>query len=442
MESDKKLLFKHVIEYFADAAIAIQTVFAAFWLFKNIGVLQADYVSHTYILAAESLKVDDSMGILYALIVRALGHGALLQIVQMIVLSASIFFFSLTAFEKRPAVTIALLSVTNPLILQAEMAVSPNALVVACALLAVAFTLKASASKWWLCGLFAVSVAAGFLNPDYAFLFFIAGAVYLLIKSIMSRKFLILLAVVCVAGFVIPVLTNDLIRDNYAYGRVHRSIPFLTAQRTVWPEMSIQIGTVIKCTYEAGIDPDNYDFDLMLRETDKIPEKMAMEFGYKYEHIVGVSEAQKAYRALTKAALNKGVRYWGKSVLRDGLLYFFTPVTPAVAYLKQRSDTSVPRGLDYLFNGSAARYKIYFVFSSCAGFLFTLMYVVKGLGERAIGKKEAGASLGFFLLGLVVLVSLYATLVCVREYDYRNVLFVIVAWPAAAIALTERKKAI
>ena len=75
MESDKKLLFKSVIEYFAYAAIAIQAVFAAFWLFKNIGVLQSDYVAQTYIQAAESLKVDDSMGIFYALAVRLFGHG-------------------------------------------------------------------------------------------------------------------------------------------------------------------------------------------------------------------------------------------------------------------------------------------------------------------------------------------------------------------------------
>ena len=58
MESDKKLLFKRVIEYFAFAAIAVQAVFAAFWLFKNIGVLQSDYVAYTYIQAAESLKVE------------------------------------------------------------------------------------------------------------------------------------------------------------------------------------------------------------------------------------------------------------------------------------------------------------------------------------------------------------------------------------------------
>ena len=66
MESDRKLEFKIVIEYFAIAAIAIEAAFAAFWLFKNLGVLQSDFVAHTYILAADSLVVDDSMGILYA----------------------------------------------------------------------------------------------------------------------------------------------------------------------------------------------------------------------------------------------------------------------------------------------------------------------------------------------------------------------------------------
>ena len=103
MESDKKLVFKGVIEYFAYAAIAIHAVFAAFWLFKNIGVYQSDYIAHTYIQAADSLVVDDSMGILYALIVRVLGHGAVLQIVQIVVGTLALWFFASSLFGKGAA---------------------------------------------------------------------------------------------------------------------------------------------------------------------------------------------------------------------------------------------------------------------------------------------------------------------------------------------------
>ena len=150
MESDKKKQLKTVIEYFAYAAIVIQTAFAAFWLFKNIGVIKLDYVAHTYILAAESLKVDDSMGILYALLVRAVGHGVLLQELQHVALTAAVFFFSLSLFERKAGVIIALMVSYNPLILQAAMAVSPNALVLACGLVAIAAGVKAFKDKKWI----------------------------------------------------------------------------------------------------------------------------------------------------------------------------------------------------------------------------------------------------------------------------------------------------
>ena len=409
MESDKRLLFKNVIEYFAIAAIAVQAVFAAFWLFKNIGVLQSDYVAETYILAAESLKVDDSMGILYALLVRALGHGAVLKVFQILVGSASMFFFSLTAFEKKPGIIISMLIALNPLVLQAETAVSPNALVVACALVAIAAIVRVSAGKIWIGVFFAATLAAGFLHPDYAYLFFAVSALYLIIASIVRRKFDVVLAIACVLAFLIPALVNVGIRDDYAYGRVHRSTAFLALQRTAWPKMNEYAG-FIGSFEEYGIGhKSGTDYVAVMREADKIPENLSMVFANKFEKTVGYEHAQTSYWQLAQYASGKGYSYWGKDTVRDEILYMFSPLSATVLYLKQKTDTSVPSGLDFLFRESPKAFKIYYLFSAVTMFLFTLMYVVKFLGERAIGKKEPGVMLGFALVGMILLLSLYAT---------------------------------
>ena len=440
MESDKKLLFKSVIEYFAYAAIAIQAVFAAFWLFKNMGVLQSDYVAHTYIQAAESLKVDDSMGILYALVVRLFGHRAVLQSVQIVLVSTAVFFFSLQAFEKKAGLLIALLTVTNPLILQAETAVSPNALALGCVLLAITFALKSSQNPKWYFGLFGVAILAGFLNPDYAFLFIIVEVIFVIVRSIRTKKFELLLTGLCVVAFVVPFLTNGAIRDDYAYGRVHRDFNLLAFQRVVWPNLS-EYEELFEYLDEAYTgEKGGMDYRELLAEADRIPENLSMELAYKLEKRIGAGNANTIYRFFVNSALSRGFGYWGQAVVRDEVLYFFSPASSAVAFMKQKTDTSVPGGLSYVFEGSPMIFKIYFMFSSAVALLFTLMYIVKGIGERVIGKKEPGSALAFYLIGIIVLVSLYATFVCVREYDYRNVLFMIMGWPAAAMALTERRK--
>jgi cytochrome c biogenesis factor len=82
--------------------------------------------------------------------------------------------------------------------------------------------------------------------------------------------------------------------------------------------------------------------------------------------------------------------------------------------------------------------KVYFVFSSMALAVLIALYVVAGVVK--VCRKEANkASATVSLLLIILLLSLYATLICVREFDYRNVLFMVVGWPAAVMALTERR---
>lgn len=438
MESDKKFEFKRVIEYFAYAAVAIQAVFAAFWLFKNIGVLQNDYIAHTYILAAESLKVDDSMGILYALLLRILGHGAVLQIFQILLLDACIFLFAGSLFEKRLRNIVALIIVTNPLILQAETAVSPNALVLACVLAALWAAFSASSGIKRICIAAVASLAAGLLNPDYAYLFLIAGIVYFLADIIRNKRVKVVLGVAMVLSFAIPVLVNGLIRDDRAYGRVHRSPEFLVMQRVVWPRVT-EYKDYLNLWEESEIGTTG---NVSPAECDKIPENLSMDFAYKYEGLVGPESARSLYSTLIGRALKKGPGYWGYEAVRDELLYFLAPGTTAYVLLKSVPNTSVSSGLDYLFKESPAVFKTYYLFSAAVTAILTVLYLIQTFADVVSGRKLSGKLTALGLVAVILLISLYATFICVREYDYRNVLFMVVGWLTAVIALTERKKTV
>ena len=441
MESDRKLEFKIVIEYFAIAAIAIEAAFAAFWLFKNLGVLQSDFVAHTYILAADSLVVDDSMGILYALLVRVLGHGVILQLFQIAAVTASIFYFSLGIFEKKAGLIIALLTTFNPLILQAETAISPNALVLACVLTVIVSLADKSVGKGRIATAFCATLAAGFLNPDYAYLFLVAEVLFIVIRCIARKKFEILLFVACIIAFAAPVVTNNIIQDDYAYGRVHRTASFLELQRLAWPRMHDYPDSVkFIVNYNLQEDTSEYtDYFGFLKEADKVPENMAMHFAYNFEHMIGAEAARNGYKEMVGITFSKGPRYWAPAILRDEILYLFSPISSAAVLIRHTPDTSVFSGLKLLFNGSPVVFKAYVIFSSVAAFLITLMYIAQFIGERVFGKKAPGSTMAIWLFGIIVLLSLYATLVCVREYDYRNALFMVVGWPAAAMVLTERR---
>ena len=200
---------------------------------------------------------------LYALVVRLFGHGALLQIVQILLVSAAVFFFSLSIFERKAGAVIALLVVTNPLILQAETAVSPNALMLGCMLFAIACAVRFLQSRNWIWGMFGASLAAGFLNPDYAYVFFLAEAVFLLVTAIVRKKFNALFAAACIVAFLAPVIVNGAIRDDYAYGRVHRNVSFLCMQRVTWPRL--------------------FQFGEYYQDSDKVPENLAIKFAYELE---------------------------------------------------------------------------------------------------------------------------------------------------------------
>ncbi len=437
MESEKRISINTIIKYFAYAAIAVEAVFAAFWLFKNIGVCQSDYIAYTYIQAADSLVVDDSMGILYALIVRVLGHGAVLQIVQIVVGTLALWFFTTSLFGKGAVVALTGVIALNPMILQAETAVSPNALVLSCVLVAIGSTVKSKSNAKWYAGLFVSAFLAGFLNPDYAYLFAIGSVVFFVVRCIARKKFEIVLLALVLVATVVPAVTNHFISDDKAYGRVGRTPAFLMMQRVVWPHMFdySELANSWEAYYKGETD---IDYGYTMIDTARIPENLAMLFAYAFEESIGKENAQDFYETAVAYSLGKGFGFWARDVISDEVLYLLAPASASYAYVTRMTDTSVVNGLYYMFRVSPEISKVYFVFSSMALTVLIVLYIIACI-IKARQKESKTVSTTVSLLLIILLLSLYATLICVREFDYRNVLFMVVGWPAAVMALTERR---
>ena len=438
MESDKRISINTVIKYFAYAAIAVEAVFAAFWLFKNIGVLQSDYVAHTYILAADSFVVDDSMGILYALIVRVLGHGAVLQIVQVVIGTLAVLFFATSLLEKSAAVVLTGFVALNPIVLQAETAVAPGALVLACVLIAIGSVVRSKGNTKWYAGLFVSALLAGFLNPDYAYLFAVGGFVCFICKCVVRKRFEVVLLVLVAISVIMPVFVNRAIGDDRAYGRVHRSAEYLVMQRLAWSRMT-EYGELAQAWLEYYAGGPDAEYNLWLADADKVPEDLSLEFANRFEEAVGVENARDYYKTVSQYAWGKGLGYWAHDWVRDELLYLAAPASAAYAYLAKITDTSVVNGLNFMFRESPTIFKIYFLFASAALVVLIVLYICKCFIKPDGGRRVIGLPVAVSILAIIVLLSLYASLICVREFDYRNVLFMVVGWPAAVMALTERR---
>ena len=437
MEFEKRISINTIIKYFACAAIAVEAVFAAFWLFKNIGVYQSDYIAHTYIQAADSLVVDDSMGILYALIVRVLGHGALLQVTQIVVGTLALLFFATSLFGKGAAVVLTGVVALNPMILQAETAVSPNALVLSCVLVAIGAAVRSKSNAKWYVGLFVSALLAGFLNPDYAYLFAIVGVVFFVVRCIVRKKFEIVLLTLVMVAAVVPAVTNHFISDVKAYGRVGRTPAFLMMQRVVWPHMFdySELADSWEAYYK-GETGANYGYTMI--DTSRIPENLAMSFAYAFENSIGSENAQGFYKTTVEYSLGKGFGFWARDIISDEVLYILAPASATYAYVTRMTDTSVVNGLYYMFKASPEISKVYFVFSSMALAVLIALYIIACI-VKTRSKETKKVTTAVSLLLIILLFSLYATLICVREFDYRNVLFMVVGWPAAVMALTERR---
>jgi len=409
-KTDSKLFFKYLFLIIT----AVQIVFAVIWLFLNIGGYREEYISGNYILAASSLVVDDYMGILYALVVRLLGHGVLLYVFQMLVVFAAALYIPVDG--KLMHLALALNVVTNPFILQGECTVRPEAL-----LMAGMITLVTSLIRGENVGVVVSVALMALLNPDYSIVLIIIIVPVLIFRFLKKKKYTLNLSIGFAVAIVLVLIINHGVTDVYAYGNVEKSFNFLCMQRFAGKEVTLS-SDIIETCYNVNLYNE-------MRQAEKVPEKLGLVFASEFENYAGKESAEEVYKVIYKNALAKGPRHYIPGMAEDFLYYLLPPVATGYIWLNNITGTLISNPIRLFTRESYSLFLTYLMFGSFTAIVFMLSCLL--LGIRRLCRKNAKklvASLGLIIFSAVVL-SAYGMFGCLRGFDYRNILFNVAVWP-------------
>ncbi len=395
----------------------VQTFFACFWLLRHLFTYSEEALSNNYIEAAKTLTVDDYMGILYALFVRVLGHGTLLYIVQAAAIFAAVYVFCKSIpLSKGICAWVSLFMLTSPFVLQCTCMVLPHAF-----LLADIFFMLASVRLWKLKTFFVLNLILGFLNPDYAYLSLIAliplGVIYLIKKKRHALFFILSV----VAAFVITYEVNGLISVPYLYGNAEKSLSLMALQRLSVGHLN-EVADVILVYYGGDWYGD-------MLSADKVPENLFKVFAYNFEQTFGLDSAKSLYEYLAKLSLAKGPGFYAWDIIKDFLLYLFTPFSVAYLCLRNVSGTLIFNPLYSFCEGMNLNFaKIYILFHLIMLALMVILTFICLIRRTNVKKRLPYMGLNIYIFWLMLINTLYATFICLRGYDYRNALFVMAAF--------------
>lgn len=415
MSDTKKIKLENIIWPVVSAITLVQCVLALIWLSKNLFVFHNDFYANCYIKAAETFIVDDNLGILYAILVRLLGHKYFLYIGQM----AAVFFSAYLLTESK---LVALFILSNPLILQSTVMVRPEAFILS-AIMIIVFTLtnlyKTGAFRYLAEALVAI-LSLSFLHPDYAYLCPIAilpVAVFFLIRK---KTGSILLIFGVLLAFIVSIKVNDKITNPYAYGGVEHTISFLKVKRLMQKDL-FNYSEWLSNTFQT----DFYD---VTQNADMIPEYFEFGFASKLEETVGKETAEGFYDYLSDISRGRGYGFWAKPLIKELGYYFMTPFSILYAYVTGQTDTLLFTPLSLFTEYFPAVSYCYFFLGLFALILVTLV----GIWQVY----KSFSRIKYFYISVIL--AMYATLICTRGFDYRNALFVVVAGTLTILPEMER----
>lgn len=406
---------KHIdgtIKAFAYIVIAIQTVFSIVWIVGNINGFQNEYISVDYVNAANTLVVDDYMGILYALIIRIVGHGPVLFFLQLLAVGASAFCIK--------GLRAALITVTNPVVLLVSFTVSPIAFVTSCVL----FALSLSVSEYkrrHLILYFADVLFIGLLSKE--------GAVFLVIlllilnaKKIKGKMFISFAAIILSASIVTWTI-GGLISQKLSYDRVEKSFETVIAQRVVLPEI---VGEG-----EGGAAEEN-GLMLELEMARRIPDTFISNYLYKYMLINGEKLTKEYCTVMTRLTIQHGAGYCLKPIAADMLRNMFPNIGIITTALCGKNDPTFAVLFTHVIDRKPNLFRIYFFFSMLSGAilgLFGLMLNIKKMNTCAKA-----------IILLLVLYTVYITIFNQPGFDFRNSCIAITCWPLLIFKTDKEEK--
>lgn len=381
--------------------IIVQAIFSIVWIAFNICGVQDNFLSKNYISAADTLVVDDYMGILYAYIVKLLGHGTVLFVTQLLLLgAAALWTFGFSG---------ALLVVTNPYILLCCFSVLPNSLLLAC-LFVMIKGFRRLDKAYLLVAELVAGIAIGFLTPSYIVIYAVLAVGFTIAMLFKNRENALMIFLAALIAVVTCTLSNKAICKVHAYERAAVSTSYLNMQRFALHNVNSFSNDLM--IYQKT------DLENEMENAVRIPEKL-LYFGYRLETQKGFEAAWGFYDHMVKTMLTHGMTAFKPAVI-DVAEYFFAPFVLPAAYLTQKQGPVIGKTLSLIIDKNYMIFKVFVWFSLISGAILSAFGIIRCI------KKNRGYIVLLFFASLVT--SLYASYFCLQGFDVRNVCFVMVGW--------------
>ena len=403
------------------AITAVQCVFALYWLLLNFNEYYPDFFSDNYIKAAQTLKVDDFMGIGYALIVKILGHEEILKIFQMLSVYASgawltHSFLNKKIYSKECLITGAFI-LSNPFVIQSTCMVLPNTLILA-GLMLMAGLYKEKRVLWFLF----TDILVGLLNPDYIYIAILGFLPFIIFGLFKKKESSVKFLVSAFTAFLFCFLITNLVTDSKAYGGYEKNLLTLLVQRTA-------IGNLASYN-DMYVMYHDMDFYTELTAAEKTTEELWYTVFPKTAEILGESECIEICKYVFERSLEKGIGRILKLTFKDFLYYFTVPFSIAFIYLTKGMDSSIVNLLMGFIQKNPGLFKVYLLFEIFIIAVLIITGIIKALKEKRL-KTNVITLMAFVWITCVI--SLFGSFVFVRGFNYLNALPVITGWPLILI---------
>ncbi len=452
---------KRIAGYVIAICMLLQIGMGFYWAAHNIMYVPRLKETTEYLTAAQSLLVDEYMGILYPLFLRCVlaieGVTGLpfqipVYILQLLLAGTVLSLFLKEVFasqKRRPLLLFYLLTI--PMLLQYHMTVLPNSFLFSVSVLLITLGIKIW-KKNRACGkellfLCALWIAAALLHPDYLFisgvwLFFYFAAFLIRVWRVQKKeapdRYLLLKTI---GGFVcalaVILLVNGMTQTPGSHGRMQRTVEAVFFERLV--------GQNFANTYFFW--PDEVKKVISLTEAEEIAKRsdnLRYEAGPALEAAIGETAANEAYMVMARECFRvrtKETLYRIRDDFCDYLFMPFSVLSPggnghisATGFHYARLTEQCPRLGRWYFWGSLYGMLISLFVSAMAAICRILSACKAVSAQKPVYRQKTNGTAGWIFL-FILLQALWYTISSSMPVDYGNVLIAVLGWylPAACV---------
>lgn len=415
---------------------AIQILLGLAWIICNITNVPDFQETRDMLTAAETMQIDEYMGILYPVVLRLLsvlggGYSIVLYFLQMILAVCSYYAFlryvAGAFFHKKTYLLwgVAAYIATFPMILQSHLCVLPYSFATSLFVFLITelkclLAQKESVNILRLVRIGLLWLTVGLLIPDYGVItgFVVVPAFVISAWKQRKRILLYLLTVILVVSGMYGTLAVT--QTPGSYGRMQKSLSSVLLTRFTWPYFGRDSYYWIHRNW-IEFEPGELDWISMY------PEYTFYRFGPKVENILGREEANAVYAHMAKSSFLIGKKEALSALGRDTLANAGGPF--AVQYQLSGRGVSYTGWNYYQMQVKAPGLANYFVKFSLYTFDFYVLAALVAAWRKKRSRRIATVlkETAFVLIGLGVMILWY-TMTGNGMQDYLKVIPVMIFW--------------